>query len=230
MKYFEDPGLSMLTSTLSSLQVGDRILEGKLEAFTFKRGGADKKLSKTLEQQYLDEVATSPSSILSSSPLGSLADSSTRKLLINLISTMNAAFPDYDFSSLRPEQFAKESSLSVVMNAVNSHLAEIVEEHPEFLEQLWEGVNNVINMRECEVYAYIPDMDSDPFTDGNLWSFNFFFVNKTMKRLVYFACIARSIFAKDDEDDDDMYYDNDNKADDTFQEDDQFMDWEEDEV
>ena len=32
-----------------------------------------------------------------SSPLGDFSDSSTRKLLINLIATMNASFPDYDF-------------------------------------------------------------------------------------------------------------------------------------
>lgn len=38
--------------------------------------------------------ASAPSS---SSPLGDLGSSTTRKLLINLISTMNASFPDYDF-------------------------------------------------------------------------------------------------------------------------------------
>jgi hypothetical protein len=63
-----------------------------------KKGTSDKKLSKHLEEQYAHELATSPKSgPISSSPLGPLTDPSTRRLLINLITTMNASFPDYDF-------------------------------------------------------------------------------------------------------------------------------------
>ena len=39
---------------------------------------------------------------------------STRRLLIDLISTMNASFPDHDFSGLRPEQFTREPSMDRV--------------------------------------------------------------------------------------------------------------------
>ena len=49
-----------------------------------------------LEQKYQDELATSPQHY-SSSPMGPLTDSASRRLLIDLISTMNASFPDYDF-------------------------------------------------------------------------------------------------------------------------------------
>jgi hypothetical protein len=61
-----------------------------------KRAGADKKLSKVLEQQYVEEAAL-PDGLPAVSPIGSLAEASTRKLMIDLISTMNASFPDYDF-------------------------------------------------------------------------------------------------------------------------------------
>jgi len=80
-----------------------------------KRAGEDKKLSKLLEQQYAEEVASSPS-LLGSSPLGPLSESTTRRLLIDLISTMNASFPDHDFSSLRPDQFTRETNVHQVGN------------------------------------------------------------------------------------------------------------------
>uniref|UniRef100_A0A8B9FTG0 Repressor of RNA polymerase III transcription MAF1 homolog n=1 Tax=Amazona collaria TaxID=241587 RepID=A0A8B9FTG0_9PSIT len=36
---------------------------------------------------------------------------------------------------------------------------------------------------------YNPDLDSDPFgEDGSLWSFNYFFYNKRLKRIVFFTC------------------------------------------
>ena len=44
----------------------------------------------------------------SASPLGSVNDSSTRKLLINLILTLNNTFADYDFRDLKPEDFVRE--------------------------------------------------------------------------------------------------------------------------
>lgn len=37
--------------------------------------------------------------------------------------------------------------------------------------------------------SYNPDLDSDPFgEDGSLWSFNYFFHNKRLKRIVFFSC------------------------------------------
>ena len=97
MKFLVEPKLSWLTSFLSGCELGDRVLNGRIEAFSCKKAGPDKKLSKALEQQYAEEPASLPSEMLGTSPLGSLAHAATRKLLIDLISTMNASFPDYDF-------------------------------------------------------------------------------------------------------------------------------------
>ncbi|XP_018431142.1 PREDICTED: repressor of RNA polymerase III transcription MAF1 homolog [Nanorana parkeri] len=37
--------------------------------------------------------------------------------------------------------------------------------------------------------SYNPDLDCDPFgEDGSLWSFNYFFYNKKLKRIVFFTC------------------------------------------
>ena len=38
-----------------------------------------------------------------------MTDSTNRKTLIHLILTLNASFPDYDFSSLRPEDLKRRS-------------------------------------------------------------------------------------------------------------------------
>lgn len=39
------------------------------------------------------------------------------------------------------------------------------------------------------VCSYNPDLDSDPFgEEGSLWSFNYFFYNKKLKRIVFFTC------------------------------------------
>lgn len=195
MKYLENEKLETITSFLTIREVGDRILNGRIEAFSCKRAGKDKKLSKILQQQYATELASSPSS-MGTSPLGPLSESSTRRLLIDLISTMNASFPDHDFSALRPEQFLKERSIQVVINAVNKQLAPLQEAYNStFLEEMWIAIEQAVELKDCEIYSYIPDMEEDPFSEGNLWTFNFFFFNKGLKRILYFTCIATSYYS-----------------------------------
>jgi len=201
MKYLDEPRLTWVNSVLDSYQIGDRVVNGRIESFSIKKAGDDKKLAKTLEKQYQNEVSTSPiPALMATSPLGSLADASTRKLMINLISTMNATFPDYDFSNVGLTHFHKEANIRVVQSSINSQLAEMVEQVQSssttvlFLEKLWASLNDVITPEECDIYSYVPDMDdSDPFCDGTLWSFNFFFHNKNMKKMLYFTCMARSM-------------------------------------
>lgn len=184
-----------ITAFLTNRVISERVLDGRVEAFSCKRAGEDKKLMKKLEQQYNDEIATSPCSF--DSPLGALSDPESRRLLIDLISTLNASFPDYDFSSLRPDQFTKEISPEVVSRSINRDLAEFTQ---PFLDEVWAAIEDSVVLHECEVYSYVPDLDSDPFsTDGILWSFNFFFFNKSLKRIVYFTCVARPHRPGDDD-------------------------------
>ncbi|KAJ8603362.1 hypothetical protein CTAYLR_004297 [Chrysophaeum taylorii] len=187
MKLLENPRLAAMTAFLTDRPVSERILSGRVEAFSCKRAGEDKKLSKKLEAQYNDELETSPSQ-QQQSPLGTLEDASTRRLLIDLISTMNASFPDHDFSSLRPDQFTR-AHYQVVSRSINRHLSEL---GTEVLEELWAAAEEAVQLNECEVYSYVPDLDSDPFSaDGIIWSFNYFFFNKSLKRIVYLTCVAR---------------------------------------
>lgn len=211
MKLLENNRLSALTAFLTDRELGDRVLNGRVEAFSCKRAGEDKKLSKKLEQQYAEEMTSSPGSIDTTSPLGLLSSSSTRRLLIDLISTMNASFPDHDFSALRPEQFCREASADFVLRSCTRYLSELSDQGFDLLDELWAAVEEAVALKDCEVFSYVPDLDTDPFSEGALWSFNYFFFNKTLKRIVYFSCVARSKYAsstmiRDDDDDDDRIF------------------------
>lgn len=37
-----------------------------------------------------------------------------------------------------------------------------------FQQELWSAVDEAVTLRESEIYSYVPDMDGDPFSDGNL--------------------------------------------------------------
>jgi hypothetical protein len=56
------------------------------------------------------------------SPFGPLDKAASRKTLFYLLATLNAAFPDYDFSEVRPDQFSKQISTQMVINSVNTTL------------------------------------------------------------------------------------------------------------
>lgn len=73
---------------------------------TGKKAGQDKQLYYTLENQYKEEMSRSPKeSILSASPFGPMTFKRSRETLIDLISVLNASFPDYDFRFDRTPNF-----------------------------------------------------------------------------------------------------------------------------
>ncbi|GFH56015.1 hypothetical protein CTEN210_12491 [Chaetoceros tenuissimus] len=303
MKFLEDDRLAQLTAQLTEATICERVINGRIEAFTMKRAGTDKKYAHALGEKYQNEImaeetdfkrmqrtrSTSigsdteismqhlrkissppspkakkvriqskfqppkpqgrqrsnsaslsdgsspklPSAMrsmsdsfrarsgslsetmdanivtnfpYSNSPLGDFHDSSTQRLMTDLILTLNASFPDYDFSSTRPAHFSHIPSAQVAMNRVNERLSELAACTPQgdmFLPQLWNAIDESINLKECEVYSYVPpnrDDDDDPLSfladslDGTdsampLWTLNFFFVNKSLKRIVLFTCV-----------------------------------------
>lgn len=208
MKYLEFSALESLTSFLTNKEIGGCILNGRVEAFSCKRAGDDKKLSKVLEAKFADDLAAvAPAQRTRSTSLGDLNEGSTRRLLIDLISTLNASFPDYDFSHASPDSFSQKELKNVIKD-VNTCLAELTSANPTFLSELWSVIDEVIQIKNCEVYSYLPDMEEDPFSDGTMWSFNFFFFNKELKRICYFTCLATSVFYQDgiamDDDDDEI--------------------------
>ena len=64
-----------------------------IQAFSCKRAGDDKKLAKVLECKVAEDLKEQGGGVSRTSSLGDLSNTSTRRLLIDLISTLNASFP-----------------------------------------------------------------------------------------------------------------------------------------
>ncbi|PNY16085.1 repressor of RNA polymerase III transcription MAF1 [Trifolium pratense] len=55
------------------------------------------------------------------------------------------------------------------------------------LDALFKAVDEVVTLADCEIYGYLPDSEADPLPDrGAIWSFNFLFYNRKLKRIVTF--------------------------------------------
>lgn len=193
MKYLVSPELQNLATLLyAGIDLGDFVVHGRVEAYSCKKAGDDKRLAKEIESALMTELATSPLSP-GTSPLGPLESSSTRKLLVSLITTLNASFQDYDFTSLRPDQFVREMNHHVVENSINTQMMDAIESaYPGTTSQFWQALDSLMDLEKCEIYSLVPDMDSDVFNVGKLWSFNYFFFNKKLKKIVFFTADATS--------------------------------------
>jgi hypothetical protein len=124
------------------------------------------------------------------SSLGDLSEPSSRALFMDMIYALNDAFPDYDFADSKIEQF-QDVEVGLAVQRVNASLAELTLHQPLILEQLWSSIDELVNLRSCEVFAFIPT-DSDT-EEEFLWRFHFFFFNKTLRTLLYFSCGAKRL-------------------------------------
>ncbi|KIJ52625.1 hypothetical protein M422DRAFT_156626 [Sphaerobolus stellatus SS14] len=126
MKYMEIPELSSLSRSLHHTSA-ECTVHTRIEAYSCKSINKDKKLFASLEHSYLEDMATSRSYPCNGSPdditpFGPLGHPSARKTLYLLIATLNVAFPDHSFSSLRPDSFVREPSGAHILNALSTTL------------------------------------------------------------------------------------------------------------
>ncbi|KAI8061730.1 Maf1 regulator-domain-containing protein [Gongronella butleri] len=194
MKFLQIDSLDMLNSVFT-WESAEAILSGRIEAYTCKSAGADKKLFKHMESKYnmLAPGSLSPDDhVPVTSPFGRLDEAAPRKTFFYLLATLNAAFPDYDFSDVRPDQFSKQPTIDLVVNSVNTTLFNLGNSAIINQYRLWEVLDDLIELQECEVYSYNPDSDDDPmYEEGYLWSMNYFFLNRKLKRMVFFSVNSR---------------------------------------
>uniref|UniRef100_H2YJ02 Repressor of RNA polymerase III transcription MAF1 n=1 Tax=Ciona savignyi TaxID=51511 RepID=H2YJ02_CIOSA len=203
MKFLENSKLEAINSALT-IENGDCCVIGRLESYSCKMAGDDKRLFKTLSHEGDPNeltVLSPPQTMMSSIRENPLNYACSRKTLYYLISTLNASFrPDYDFSNAKSDEFSREPSVNYVSNFINSSLGAVLGERYNrwdiaggLSSLLWTTINEEINLDDCHVYSYNPDLDSDPYGDeGCLWSFNFFLYNRRMKRILFFTCKAQS--------------------------------------
>lgn len=200
MKFLEYTPLSRVAAFLQNVNLGDYVVEGEIQAYSCKLAGVDKKVSRSLDQEVVCSLATTPPQLLSASPVGPLTDASSRKTLIYLILTLNHSYPDYDFSCLRAHHFRKEHDVRLAKGNIDNLLLETSKmwdrdalATDRFSEVLWAAIDEVIGLCDCDVYQYNAIQEGDPFADpGHLWSFNYFFYNKKTKRMVYFSAHSKS--------------------------------------
>ncbi|KAI8910727.1 Maf1 regulator-domain-containing protein [Powellomyces hirtus] len=205
MKYLTDfESLENINNQLSCIDTGDCRIFGRVEAYSCKNTDDDKRLKRHVDEKYPAEVPLeigswqSPNSP-SSPHHGILNDRVTRKTFFYLLATLNAAFPDYDFSDLNPDSFSKVPS-TLVANTVNTtllvHLGIDSAAHAVGAK-IWAAIDEAISLSECEMYSFNPDGDEEPDAEeqGNLWSFYYFFTNRRQKRIVFFTARAVSCLA-----------------------------------
>lgn len=59
------------------------------------------------------------------------------------------------------------------------------------IDIIWNAISDNIDLKSSLIFSYVPDLEGDPFSVGCLWSFNYFFVSKEQKRILYFSVMAR---------------------------------------
>lgn len=91
-----------------------------------------------------------------------------------------------------PEQFQKEVSPSVAVHQVSSILSKAPVFTDDMRSRMWNAIDTEIQMSDCDVYSFNADSDSDPFNEdgNNVWSFNYFFYNRRLKRILLVTCRA----------------------------------------
>ncbi|GAA5831824.1 hypothetical protein JCM3766R1_000116 [Sporobolomyces carnicolor] len=234
MKFLEIAELDVLSNALCMSNPTLK-LTTRIEAYSCKQVAKERKLFKTLESEFVSDLSLSTSisppehhpSLLESA-FGPLDKPQSRKTLWLLIGLLNVAFPDHDFSKVRPEDFRREegpravlASLSTALDHLRSpsgqrsfsaypssfaptsspysdpislpsssstshfaggggggggsgasgsgggaggashhhhHGHDSIRTDP-FLRQV---LDPIIDLAECEVFTYSPDMDSDP--------------------------------------------------------------------
>ena len=157
-----------------------------------------------------------------SSPFGPLSQVSSRRTFAYFIATLNASHPDYDFSHLlRPTDFRRERSLKNAMNTLDTTLynlrpkpTSILQDGPphwsssitpaapsalagnqQWSPKMWRAIDKEMSLKECSIYCYSPEEDPYDAEEGTIWSFNYFFFNKSRKRVCYIYVRGLSIMS-----------------------------------
>ncbi|KAF6141563.1 hypothetical protein GIB67_041040 [Kingdonia uniflora] len=177
MKFLEYSPFDKINEFLSDLSLGESIIHATLEAYSCKHSGTDRKLSLSFEHQILDCLGKSspPDFFLASRASAVQAHHFFRE---ELWEDFRQIFDTYMFEAVKEWSEANEGS--------------------SLLENLYKALDEVVKLGECEIYSYNPDSDGDPFLErGAIWSFNLFFYNRKLKRVVSFRCCCLSNLAAD---------------------------------
>ena len=83
-----------------------------------------------------------------------------RRLMTDLILTLNASFPDYDFGDAQTSDFVTLSTTEAIrrINDKLSEFAATTDAGQHFLPRMWNAMDEILfcGLKDCEVYSYSP--------------------------------------------------------------------------
>lgn len=125
MKYIDIPDLSRLAQRLDH-DGAECSVRTRVEAYSCKNIKRDKKLFRQLESAYNDEVSNSPPvpsfiALDESTAFGPMSDPNARKTFHTVIAMLNVAYPDHEFSDVKPTDFHREEPADV-LNSLSTAL------------------------------------------------------------------------------------------------------------
>uniref|UniRef100_A0A0N5C8I8 Repressor of RNA polymerase III transcription MAF1 n=1 Tax=Strongyloides papillosus TaxID=174720 RepID=A0A0N5C8I8_STREA len=217
MKFIENADLDLVAATIRENAI-DCKFDVRIESYSCKMVNVDKKEWKKMKDFNKELQPLSPPELISnegrfgtspshgrfrhlsqSSISGGdsdfdephLVNAISRKVLFDLTTVLNHSYGDYDFSELPSESFTYFSDFNQVVRDVDSKFSSSLSNHVYLKDLYWSAIDNEIQIKGCSIFSLIPSYEKDPFTEnGCIWSFNYFFRNKTMKRILFFSCRA----------------------------------------
>eukprot|EP01080_Neovahlkampfia_damariscottae_P003900 gene3900-7113_t len=216
MKFLENYEINRFNSRLDDgvINSGSLIVSGKVELYSCKKSKSDKILSKELKEKFRSHTSPtrsedipfskdslhkqqqyavlSPTSPMSPFTPGNQHLEVNSNTLIDLISLLNHIYIDHDFRYCGNKDFTRVMKIEHIINSINLSLRDSFTEEERIL--LWSSIETEMTLKECEVFEFTPDEESDPMEDidGRIWSFTYFFVNKKLKKILFFSCYSQS--------------------------------------
>ncbi|KAH9813666.1 Maf1 regulator-domain-containing protein [Melampsora americana] len=128
MKFLEIPQLELLASSLTHASQSVRVTT-RIEAYSCKSVASERKMFKSLDQEFTSDLEVSASISppehshhLLESAFGRLDNKDCRKTFWLLIATLNAAYPDHNFSNVKAEDFHRDESAHPILMKMSEAL------------------------------------------------------------------------------------------------------------
>jgi len=169
-------------------------LYGRLESYSLKLAGEDKRNYQTLNTQIMNEIASSPKPVAAGSfpeetVFGDLSQPPARRTLIDIIAALGTSYGDYDFGQFREDQFRREPQDVMYSTVATTLTAALPDFDAVFGRRLWATIEEEIEPVDCEVYVFLPGSEDNPLVEGRdaAWCLNYLLYNKKRRRMLVFA-------------------------------------------
>eukprot|EP01061_Rhynchopus_euleeides_P012003 TRINITY_DN21608_c0_g1_i1.p1 TRINITY_DN21608_c0_g1~~TRINITY_DN21608_c0_g1_i1.p1 ORF type:complete len:276 (+),score=32.60 TRINITY_DN21608_c0_g1_i1:258-1085(+) len=229
MKLLDIDGFAALNALLVSGVKGPSCtVAGRLEAYSCKRVREDKKIARIIQDRGVKSPANPPAqetspliqdfdgnsgsfsltplalqpSLPSNAHLGTSHQDTDA--VVDIVTTLNLTFPDHTFTDLPSEVFFREQpeaiqrTVSLVFAETAQYLNQIGA--PDLEPSIWREIDQVVNLSQCEFFAFRPDSSASP-VEGATWEHYYFFLNRApeVNKLVFLTLHAAPNSPGDDD-------------------------------